>query len=283
MKALPFNIPKPENHALVFQEDHEYTFYDKLHQHEEIQISLIVKGEGTLVIGDTVCDYQPNDIFVIGANLPHVFRSESGLQERSLMLSLFFSSTSFGDHFFDIDEFADLKPVIKRSGYGIKVLSKRAPIKALFLQLKNTTRLDRFVKLIKILNLISVSNTKQLSSFVFHKPISDRHGNRMSAIFEYTMNHFKESIDLATISSVANMTTNAFCKYFKQRTNKTYIQFLNDIRIENACKLLLKNNDMSIEEIATVSGYSSIANFNRKFKKIKNMTPSAFRKLSVNH
>ncbi|MDH5413336.1 MAG: helix-turn-helix domain-containing protein, partial [Flavobacteriaceae bacterium] len=68
-----------------------------------------------------------------------------------------------------------------------------------------------------------------------------------------------------------------------QRTNKTYIQFLNDIRIENACKLLLKYNDMSIEEIATVSGYSSIANFNRKFKKIKNMTPTAFRKLSINH
>ena len=104
MKVLPFKIPKPENKAFIYQEDHEMYFYDKLHQHEEIQISLIVNGEGTLVIGDSVTIYKTNDILVIGSNLPHVFKSEIPPTSKSHMLSLFFTKKSFGEHFFELDE-----------------------------------------------------------------------------------------------------------------------------------------------------------------------------------
>ena len=104
MKVLPFQIPKPTNDALIYQEDREIAFYDQLHQHEEIQLSYIVNGEGTLLVGDTISSYKSGDIFAIGSNLPHVFQSDSNLAEESVMLTLFFTKKSFGDDFFELEE-----------------------------------------------------------------------------------------------------------------------------------------------------------------------------------
>ena len=103
----------------------------------------------------------------------------------------------------------------------------------------------------------------------------------MRNIFEYTMNNFAHNITLDAISKVANMTKNAFCKYFKKRTNKTYFQFLTELRIERACKLLLKNKDTPIATIAEQSGYNNISNFNRQFQIHKNQSPTEFKKINT--
>ncbi|MBP9602101.1 MAG: helix-turn-helix transcriptional regulator [Lutibacter sp.] len=103
-------------------------------------------------------------------------------------------------------------------------------------------------------------------------------GKRMSDIFNYTMDNFQKEITLKDVSDIANMTPNAFCRYFKQRTTKTFVNFLIDIRIGNACKLLTKNNDLSITEISYKSGFNNLANFNRKFKAVKGVTPSEYKK-----
>ena len=108
MKVLPFKIPKPENNALIYQEDIELVFYDKLHQHDEIQISFIEKGNGTLLVGDRISSFAENDIFVIGSNLPHAFKSDKNAVSDSKMLSLFFTASSFGDTFFDLNDFAEI-------------------------------------------------------------------------------------------------------------------------------------------------------------------------------
>ena len=97
--------------------------------------------------------------------------------------------------------------------------------------------------LIQILKLGATANYKSLSSFIYDKKYTDNEGNRMRNVFEYTMNNFDKPISLNTIAEVANMTKNAFCKYFKKRTNKTYVQFLNELRLEHACKLLVAEND----------------------------------------
>jgi len=277
VKILPFKIPKPENEAFVYQEDHDLLFYDKLHQHEEIQISLIANGEGTLIVGDSVTDYKSDDILVMGSNLPHVFKSDVTEGKNSLMVSLFFNKKSFGDHFFDLKEFDSLQSFFNQSIYGLKLISNKNELKNLFLKLRKASNLDRFILLFEILRLIAKSNTESLSSFVNQKNYSDNEGKRMSEVFEYTMNHFNHPISLLQIAGIANMTTNAFCKYFKQRTNKTYLQFLTELRIEYACKLLDKNNDLAIAEIATISGFNTISNFNRKFKSLKKMAPLQYK------
>ncbi|MBN4070599.1 helix-turn-helix domain-containing protein [Olleya sp. AH-315-F22] len=278
MKILPFKIPKPNDDALVYQEDREWVFYDKFHQHEEIQISFIKEGEGTLVVGDTVNHYKKGDILVIGSNLPHVFKSEVIANKKSLMLSLFFTKNSFGKHFFNLEELSQSRLFFKRAENGFKAVSHKQKLQYYFLQLKESMKFNRFILLLKILDLLSKSRYKSLSSFVYEKQYSDTEGKRMSAVMDYTMNNFQNNVSLEDISKVSAMTKNAFCKYFKKRTNKTYFQFLNELRIENASKLLLANNDLCIPEIADKSGFNNISNFNRQFKSIKLITPSEYKK-----
>ena len=102
MKVLQFTIPKPENVTLYAERYKGETFYEKLHQHKEIQISLIVEGEGTYIIGDCVGEFKKNDIFVIGKNLPHIFKRDAAFKNETEMISLFFSKSSYGEDFFNL-------------------------------------------------------------------------------------------------------------------------------------------------------------------------------------
>lgn len=278
MKVLPFKIPKPEHDALVYQEDHEFVFYDKFHQHEEIQVSYIAEGEGTLVVGDTVNHYKKGDVLVIGSKLPHVFKSEMITNKKSLMLSFFFTENSFGKHFFKLEELSQFRLFFKRSENGFKAISHKQKLQYYFFKLKESSKFERFIILLNILDILSKSRYKPLSSFVYEKQYSDIEGKRMSAVMEYTINNFQDTIRLEDIAKISAMTKNAFCKYFKKLTNKTYFQFLNELRIAYACKLLLVNNDDSIAEIADKSGFNNISNFNRHFKTIKIIVPSDYRK-----
>lgn len=278
MKVLPFKIPKPDYDALVYQEDYDLMFYDKLHQHEEIQLSYILEGEGTLIVGDTINDYKSGDLLIIGSNLPHVFKSDTNASSSSHMLSLFFSRTSFGEFFFELEELAELRLFFKRATHGFKITTSKKAISKLFLDLKSASKFELFLQLLNIMKIASTSIYKSLSSFIYEKKYNDNEGKRMRGVFEYTMSNFEKDISLEIIAEVANMTKNAFCKYFKKRTNKTYVQFLNELRIENACKLILTKDDLSISEIAYISGFKNISNFNRQFKSLKLVSPSAYRK-----
>ncbi len=278
MKVLPFKIPKPEGYALIYQEDSEYVFYDKFHQHEEIQVSLIEHGEGTLIVGDTINYYQKGDVIVIGSNLPHVFKSDLTNKIKSHMLSLFFTKEAFGKAFFNLEELKQLRPFFRNTENGFKTTSN-VNLSALFYRLKDANKLQQFILFLEILKLLSKTKRKPLSSFVYEKQYTDLEGKRMSDIMEFTMNNYKENISLEAVAKVAAMTNNAFCKYFKKRTNKTYFKFLNELRVENASKLLLTNRDLSIAEIAYKSGFNNISNFNRQFKIIKSHSPKEFKKL----
>ncbi|TDU43097.1 AraC family transcriptional regulator [Gelidibacter sediminis] len=277
MKVLLFKIPKPNADAFVYQYDKEVAFYDKLHQHEEIQLSLILEGTGTLLVGDTVNYYTKGDVLVIGSNLPHVFKSDVDNSATSQMLTLFFTKQSFGPDFFKLEELKELQPFFERSIHGFKMTSNQEALKALFLQLEEASKLNQFLILLQLIKITSNSNYQSLSSFVYDKKYSDNEGTRMRNVFEYTMNNFDKEVTLKAVSEVANMTKNAFCKYFKKRTNKTYIQFLNELRLEHASRLLLVANDSTIAEIAEASGFNNISNFNRQFKAVKHLSPKEFK------
>lgn len=278
MKVYPFKIPKPENNALIYQEDIETVFYDKLHQHNEIQLSFIEKGNGTLLVGDKISSYVKNDIFIIGSNLPHAFKSDKNGATKSKMLSLFFTESSFGSTFFKLNEFSELNRFFVKSTQGLIVKNNKSKIIKCFKKLKKASKLERFILLLEILKHIATAKSETLSKFVYEKPYSDNEGNRMRHVFEYTMNNYQKDISLQTIANEANMTKNAFCKYFKKRTNKTYVTFLNEIRVEHATRLLEQQIDLPIVEVAELSGFNNLSNFNRQYKKVKGHIPSYFKK-----
>ncbi|MBG6130511.1 AraC-like DNA-binding protein [Aquimarina sp. EL_43] len=278
MKALPFKIPKSSTDTLIVQEDKEVVFYDKFHQHEEIQISIIISGEGSLIVGDTITDYKANDILIFGSNVPHVLKSASS-PIKSYMISLFFTKESFGNLFFKLPEFNDLSGFFRNSVYGIRVFSKKEKLKKQFLKIvEKKEKLDRFTIFLKILKILKTSNIKTISSFISKRAYTDNEGKRMAKVFQVVMNEFNRDFSLKEVADLANMTPNAFCRYFKQRTNKTFFQFLIEVRIENACRLISRELDITISEVSYRSGFKNLSNFNRKFKEIKGMTPSDYKK-----
>lgn len=283
MKVYPFKIPKSSRESLTIEVDHGATFYDKLHQHQEIQIAYIVEGQGKLFVGDSFHSYTDGDVFVIGGNIPHLFQSMEGTKT-SHMISLFFTETSFGDHFFDIPELEQLRYFFTKSDAGFKLLTHKSAVKKLMLKLPNDTKFSRFLRFFKLLKLLCNSETKTLATFVYPKNISSKEGNRMQVIFEYVINNFQKNINLDAVSELAYMTPNAFCRFFKNHTNKTFFQFLIELRIAHACQLIINHPDMSITEISDISGFTSISNFNRKFKELKGTTPSQYaKKMQADH
>ena len=276
MIVLPFKIPKTKNLGLIYQEDRGSFFYDKLHQHEEIQLCYILKGEGTLIVGDSVNEYKKDDILVLAGNQPHVFKSDNLIIKESCMISLFFTKKSFGNQFFELDDFKEISIFFSMVKISFSVVSNQKKIKKLFVKIKKSRDIVKFTVFIKILTIIVKSETISLSSFLDEKRYSDNEGKRMRDVMDYALSNFTNKIELDDIAGVANMTSNAFCRYFKQRTNKTFFTFLNELRIETACKFL-KNSEYSIIEVSEKSGFKNISNFNRKFKELKGRTPSNYR------
>lgn len=281
MKVLPFKIPKPIDSVLIVQEDKVKVFYSQLHQHEEVQISYIKKGSGKLIVANSVHAYNAGDIFIIGSNTPHLFRSVA-TKEISHMITLFVTPDNFGTHFFEIPEMEEVKQFMEFTNGGIRILSKRSPITKIMERLRTTQKLETFRHFLKLVHKVNLSDKQSLARFVPSKKISNTEGRRLQLVFEYAMNNFQNEITLNDVAEIVSMTVPAFCRFFKRRTNKTFFEFLIDLRIAHARQLLMNSEKMPIAEISEASGFQSISNFNRKFKEITSVSPSAYtRKMGV--
>ncbi|MBT8299652.1 MAG: AraC family transcriptional regulator [Maribacter sp.] len=274
MKVLPFKIPKPLNQNLIVQVDESKTFYNQLHQHQELQLSLIIKGHGKLIIGDSIHQFSEGDFFVIGSNCPHLFQSiktNNGVK----MVSLFFTRESFGKDFFDLSDIEGLERFFDIANDGFRLLSDKDKVHELMLKFPKQNKLNRFINLLILINTLCNVEREVLTSFVYPKKIGTRDGQRLQVIFDFVINNFHQEIDLKTVADLAFMTSNAFCRFFKKRTRKTFFQFLIEFRLEHACQLL-KDTELPIAEIAEKSGFNSISNFNRQFKTQKGSSPSQY-------
>jgi AraC-like DNA-binding protein/quercetin dioxygenase-like cupin family protein len=275
MKVRPFKIAKPIDQSLVVQVDVAYSFYNQLHQHAEIQISCIVEGNGKLIVANSVHPFKKGDIFVIGGNTPHLFKSLPN-NRKSHMITLFLTPDSLGNDFFQIPELIEIKRFFTRSIGGLRIQSRKKSITHSMCRLPKAGKLQKFILFLKLINEINKADLLELTGFVPSKKISNIEGRRLQLVFDYTMNHFGQAITLSQVADLVHMTIPAFCRFFKQRTNKTYFEFLIELRIEHACQMLVHPNKTSIATISEGSGFSSISNFNRKFRKLKGMTPSAY-------
>ncbi len=282
MRVQTFLVAKPFHENLIVQETRSHTFYTDLHQHNEIQLSLIVNGTGKLVVGDSIHPFKNGDFFVIGSNTPHLFKNENSKNREVHMISLFFTESTFGKNFFTLPDLDDLKPFFQISNKGFQLLSNINEVYSRMQLLCQTKKASRLILFLQLLQILCNSSKKPLSEFVYPKVTGHIAGERLQVVFDYALRRFNEDIKLKTISDLLYMTPNAFCKFFKQRTNKTFFQFLNELRIEHACQLLQNKSDLSIAEISEFSGFKSISNFNRKFKSNKGVVASKYRKRAQN-
>lgn len=285
MKILPFKIPKTSQESFRLQEDDEPHFYDHLHQHPEVQMTLVLSSEGKVVIGDFISTFKPGDIFIIGPNLPHVFRNDQTYYEgksemRARSISVFFEWQSFGEKFLSLPELShlhDFAKIVERGVYVQQPLRHR--VSQLMKIMFRRTGMDRLILLLKILNIMSENkNIEPLASPGAYNEFDEVDGKKLADIYRFTMNEYHRKITLEEVASIAHMTTNSFCRYFKKRTRKSYVDFLTEIRMGQARKLL-QQNDLSISQISIEVGFNNLSNFNRKFRELCSLTPTEFRKL----
>lgn len=277
MKVLPFKIQKSATASLVVQLDEGLSFYQRLHSHEDIQISVFEKGSGTYVIGNDLGVFLADDVFIIGAQIPHVFKINECDKNTVKMRSVFFTQTTFGAEFFDLPEMSSLKKLFFNRERVYKVTGNRAAFLKILIDLNQSEPYEKIIVFLKLLKLISDSSLKILSTTIVSKKLSESSGKRMDAVYQYIFKNFKTAIRLEKLAAIAAMNKPAFCRYFKQQTNKTFVQFLNSLRIGEAC-ILLQNKDNIIQSVCYNSGFNNLSNFNRTFKAIKGLSPSAYRK-----
>lgn len=286
MKALPFRIPKNSENKITSEAYKNAHFYDTYHKHPEIQITLIIKSSGTLVLGDYIGDFRPGDIYIIGSNVPHVFRNDSDYYQvnsnlEAQSISLFFDEHLFGPNFLTLPETQPIEYLLQQSKKGLKIHGKlKEQLSGLILEFQVKAGFDRIICLFNLLNALCKSDQYEaLTTKIINIKVGEREGKRLNDIFQFTMAHYQEEIALDKIAEVANLSVTSFCRYFKQRTLKTYINFLNEVRISNAC-MMLRNNKYTVFQICYRTGFNNLSNFNRNFKRITGHTPTEYARIS---
>lgn len=283
MKVLPFRIPKPENEFVRHQVDDVVHFYDKLHQHPEVQLTVIVKGEGSLVVGDYIGPFQAGEIYLLGSNAPHVFRNtdhyyQGSATHHAYSESLFYDPKLARNQLDPIHEFAGLCPLLDELDGCYRISDPYNYIRERILSLGNTSGILRIIKSLEILVRLSEEKVlHRLNAMDNVKHYSEREGKRMENVMKFVMDQCQRPISLNEVAEVAHMNKEAFCRFFKERTRKTFTEFLCEVRITRACHLLADKN-ASISQIALDSGFNNLSYFNRVFKEIKQLTPRAYRK-----
>lgn len=281
-QSIYFQIPKIENEGFVVQYDDLNHFYNRLHHHPELQLIYIMEGAGDFFVGDSITPFESGNLFLIGSDQNHIFKSNSkyfqdDCTKASRSISIFFNEHSLGDGFFDLEETKGIRDLIRRADQCIKFNPEFAHyIGVKIKELRQKPPFQRFLKILAILN--ELSNTEQceyLTTVTNSQPPSDKDSKRIDDVINYILNHYDEDIPLEKIAGIANYSKAAFCRFFKQRTRKTFSTFLNEVRISKACKAL-RNSDSNISEICYKNGFNNISNFNRQFKSYTGLTPKSY-------
>lgn len=281
MKVVPFQVPHTSKEAFRIQIDRLPHFYDKLHQHHELQLMWIEKSEGTLIAGDYIGRFIPGDLFVIGSGQAHVLKNDEEQKppNQAASLSIFFDEKYLGDHFWQLDEMNATRKLVAKASKGLKVTGHtKEQIIKMMKEVVGQEGIDKLITFFSIVKLLSTSSEiTTLSVTSSPEAYSNNEGKRMNDILHFTLRESHRKIYIEEVAQVANLSAEAFCRYFKTRTGKTYTNFLNEIRVSHACKLLF-DKDLSVQDACYRSGFSNLSNFNRIFKKVIKKTPSAYAK-----
>lgn len=247
------------------------------HKHIEHEIIYFTEGEGLIFMGNYVGDFKPGDVFFIGSNLPHTFqKANADLIVNAVVIQ--FREEIWGTTFFDLPECKLIVHFLHKSLGGIKISPSVAKTLQTPLQeLEHQTGFERMLNLFNCLHILSSTKQRNILSTQTKLEFNPKNKERIDNVFQYTIDNFQESITLNEIATYADMSVPAFCNYFKKCAKKPYVVFLNEVRVGFASTQLI-DTQKSIESICFESGFNTLVNFNRQFKKVKKMSPSLFRK-----
>jgi AraC-like DNA-binding protein len=254
------------------------------HYHPEFEIIFVEKSYGIRLMGNHVGNFSDGDLMFISPNLPHVWKNDDDFYKDNvdLLVDVFviqFREDALREGFFDLPEFAHIKKLFLLGQQGLLIKGKeRKEIAELIKKVYYSSGIDRLILFFKTLDTLANSVDYELLSspgYTHSFNISDT--ERINKVMNFLMENYNKEIKLKEIADLVSLNISSFCRYFRSKTHKTCSQFVNEIRIAHACKLLI-NRNMTITEICYKTGYNNISHFNRQFKLITSLTAREYEK-----
>lgn len=284
MKTVVQKSPIPHNHVFVAKHLKEAIFDPNWHFHSEYQLFIVLQGNGTRFIGDNVQAYKPGSITFTGPNLPHLWRSDqdtttASLNNKSEGIVVYFNASFFGESLLQKEEAIRIRSLFKTSLRGLEVTGKtRKIVQKRLSELLLLEGFDSVLELLRILNLLSASNElTPLASPGYTNTLKEGDTDRMNKVYAYVMKKFKQKMPVSELAELTNMTPTSFSRYFKLHANKSFSEFVTEIRIGHARKLLIEKK-VSASQAGYQSGYRTLSNFNRQFKTLTKQTPLTYKR-----
>ncbi|WP_316843824.1 AraC family transcriptional regulator [Pedobacter psychrodurus] len=264
-------------------------FSTDFHFHEECQLVYHIESEGRVMIGDSIGSFDNEELIFVGSNLPHVWHnnthyfsaSSTDLHARSI--SLFIHPEKILFFFREPENIQQVKSFFQLAKRGMKFgACTKKKVKTLLIKMASVTQeFSLLIALLEVLNtLCYATDYELLTSPGYINNFQLKDNDRMDKILKYVFNNFDKEILLSEAADMTNMSKQAFCRYFKQRTQKTFVTFVNEVRIGHACKLLAET-DKQIGELAYICGFNCLPNFNKFFKMAKGVTPNEYKKMLI--
>lgn len=274
----------PEGKAFVIRELIAPFFDVNWHFHSEYQLFVVLKGSGTRFIGDHMQNFREGDMILTGPNLPHLWKNDKAYHqpENKLVthgIVIYFPDNFLNNSVFQLEEFEGLANMLKMSVRGIEITGKTNHlVKEMMIELLDLKGVNRLISLLKILQTIADSHDcKLITDAAYINTNKESEKDRMGQVYEYVMHNFQGKVSLEEAAQISNLSVSAFSRFFKSRVNKSFSDFLTDVRISHACKLL-HETELNISEISYECGFFTLSNFNKLFKERLKLSPAQYRK-----
>ena len=253
---------------------------DDIHSHKNFELNFIASGAGRRIVGDNISGFEKGDLVLMGADLPHCWEVlEEEIPLKPSCIVTHFSEDIVGADFFKMPELEQVADLLKQAKRGLRF--KMEDDQEIHLILDRMTRLDGleyYIELLKVFNvLLNVEEREILSNPIEHTSVFSKNLDKINKVYEYVFQNIQEGVKLEEASSLLHMAPSSFCRFFKKKTNYTFMEYVKRVRIGIAAKQLAET-DKQITHICYESGYNNLANFNYYFKNIMGMTPSSYRK-----
>ncbi len=254
------------------------------HYHPELELHYVKRGEGVRFIGDNISNFSAGEMILLGENLPHTWRCKdqyfvpnAGLEVEATVIH--FLPHCLGQDFLTLPEAYQIPKLYERARGGLVIKGKtKRRIEDLMEEALHAANLNRLTVLLAILSTLAESDEYEtITSAHAFNTTNNIDTDRINKICTYTLTNYRNDITLEEIAAISNLSVTSFCRYFKQVTKKTYYDFLTEIRVSHACRLLIENN-MTVEAICMECGFNNASNFYRHFKKIIGSTPVEYKR-----